>query len=385
MKNVNIDFITDFSKSRSKKIGASEIAACIPHPEKNGSIAGYDETAFTIWEYKTEKKERTVPGIYAKLGNKLEPTIIELFLDENYPEYSKDFYKGFLLCELEKNNDGFPNAISYQNTPFLHHTKSETDFAVSHCDCIDPNAGIIIEAKSRSGWMSKRKDDKYSGYDLELKSNHGIPLKDFFQLQFQAAIYNYQYGIKFEKLYLAVLFDRNPFHFWEIKPDIKIQERLLEIADYMKKCIDTDTPPKTLAMNQKDIKLMYPKINEDYRILSDEENEKAFELAKLQRHSFQQEKIWKEKKQEANDSLSILLKDTKTIKGILDNEIIEIATWTEKKGSEGIAKPEADETNDSLINYLKKNDKNTYNYLQRKNYIRESKCSKYVTVKYKGE
>ena len=52
----------------------------------------------------------------------------------------------------------------------------------------------------------------------------------------------------------------------------------------MKKCIDTDTPPKMLAMNQDDIKIMYPKLDEDFRIISGDELQVAL-------HAIEQRKL----------------------------------------------------------------------------------------------
>ena len=37
-----MNYITDFHKSRSGKIGSSDISACLQHPENTGSIAGYE-------------------------------------------------------------------------------------------------------------------------------------------------------------------------------------------------------------------------------------------------------------------------------------------------------------------------------------------------------
>jgi hypothetical protein len=374
MNASNVKFITNFQKSRSAKIGASEIASCIPHPEKSGSVGGYDETALTIWEYKTGRKKREHAGELAEFGNIIEPVILKKWIAENVDRPTAEkFYRGYMLCELDKTDDGYPLASAFQTTDFLHHTRAETDFAISHADCINPSAHIIVEAKSRSSWLSKRGASVYDGYDMELKSNQGIPLKDFFQLQFQAAIYNAVYGIQLDRLYLAVLFDRAPFHSWEIKPDIKIQERLLEIASYMKKCIDTDTPPKTLAMNQHDIKIMYPALDEDYRIVSGDELQKAVDLAHAATLAAVQEKIWKSRKDDATDALSIILKDTKTVKGIIDGQIMDIASWQERAGAERIIP----------LSEIKKDDR-LYKYMVKNELIKKSEDIRFVKVKLKN-
>ena len=337
-----MQYIKNFTKERSLKIGASDISKLIQHPEKSESLYGYDETALTLWQEKTGKIKRKPAGFSAEIGNALEPVVLRKFISENIDkETAEKFYRGYVLCELNKTDDGYPDAENFQNTNFLHHTKAENDFAVAHADCLRLQiAGYhaeLIEAKTASYWPAKRRDDIYSGYDTTLKNHQGIPLKHFYQIQFQAAIYQEVYGFKINSGFIALLFDTSQFHQWEIRIDRKIQERLLELASYMKKCIDTDTPPKMLAMNQDDIKIMYPKLDEDFRIISGDELQVALHAIEQRKLASEQEKAWKQKKEDADNTLSIFLKDAKTIKGIIGSEIVNLATWQERKGAERVA------------------------------------------------
>jgi len=371
-----MNYITDFHRARSRKLGASDIAACLQHPEKYQSLAGYDRTALTVWEEKTGRRERDPAGFAAEMGNVLEPVVLRKWIRENdSPETADRFYRGYVLCELDKKADGYPDAAAFQNTDYLHHTRAETDFAISHTDLINiakPDRRAIIEAKTASFWSARRGDDPYNGYDPEIKGHQGIPLKNYFQVQFQAAIYQAAYGIKFDELSLALLFDTSQFHQWEIRPDTRVQERLLEVAHYMKQCIDRDIPPRELAMNQSDIKAMYPKLNEDFRIISGDELQTAINAARQAREAAEQVKAWKAKKEDAENALAVLLKDVKVLRGLVDDEIVDLAAWQEREGAERIAG-------------LKeiKNDTELYEMAVKRGFIKKSEPVRFVQTKIK--
>ena len=71
----------DFTKDRSFRIGASDIAACIPNPEKpTESLAGYGRTAVTVFEEKTGIAPRSFAGLPAEMGHWNEPKATELFM-----------------------------------------------------------------------------------------------------------------------------------------------------------------------------------------------------------------------------------------------------------------------------------------------------------------
>ncbi|MCK9303663.1 MAG: hypothetical protein M0P35_10810 [Bacteroidales bacterium] len=331
-----MNYITDFTKSRKSLIGSSDVPALIQHPEKYESLAGYERTALTVYMEKTGQVEREPAGLAAEIGRHLELLILKKCIAEiDSPEVAEEFERGYLLCELAKTKTGYHDAESFQNTKWLHHTEAVNEHSVSHADVINIEDGILIEAKMSLFWSSRRGDDPYKGYDFDIEGRQGIPLKHYFQTEHQAALYNLVYGIKPKKIIVPIITD-GKFHLWKYKPDLKNQEKILELCSYMKQCIDTKTPPKILAMNSKDIKALYPKINEDFKILSGDDLESAMIHARAMRDCANQEKAWKAKKEDAQNALSVFLKDTKILKGIVDGELKSIASWQERKASESI-------------------------------------------------
>ena len=69
-------YITNFNKSRKNKIGASEIAILLKHPNKYESLAGYGQTPITLWQIKTGLKKKEEAGYEAHVGNILEPLVL---------------------------------------------------------------------------------------------------------------------------------------------------------------------------------------------------------------------------------------------------------------------------------------------------------------------
>lgn len=370
-----MNYITHFTKSRSTKIGSSDVPALIQHPEKSESLAGYGRTALTVYEEKLGIRDREPAGNPAEVGHHMEPYALQKFIRTHYDDKIADkFFRGFMLCELDKTKDGYPTATATQTTKFLHHTEASTDYSVSHADCINEKEGILIEAKSSGFWPSRRTDDPYKGYDSTVKGHQGIPLHVFYQMQHQAAIYQEVYGVKTKQAFLVLISEGN-YYEWEIRIDTKIQERLLELCSYMKTCIDKRIPPKKLAMNVSDIKVMYPKLNEDFRLVSGDELTTAVEAAKKAKEAAEQLKAWKQKKEDAEAALSIILKDNKKLQGIIDGEIQDIAAWQEKSGGErilGLKEIKSLDGGDRL-----------YKYMQKNGLIKIGEGSRFVSVKLK--
>jgi hypothetical protein len=356
-----MNYITAFQKSRSTKIGSSDVPALIQHPEKSESLAGYGRTALTVYEEKIGIREREPAGFPAHMGHVVEPYAIQEFIRRHTDDKTADkFLRGCLLCDLDRTKDGYPTATATQTTDFLHHTEAVTDYSVSHADCInisDSQNAILIEAKTSGFWPARRTDDPYKGYDKEVKGHQGIPLHVFYQVQHQAAIYQEVYGVK-TKVANLVLISEGQYYEWEIRIDTKIQERLLELCSYMKTCIDKKIPPKKLAMNVSDIKVMYPVLNEDFRLVSGEELTSAVEAAKKAKEAAEQLKAWKQKKEDAEAALSILLQDNKKLQGIIDGEITDIVAWQSREGGErilGLKDLKALDSGERLYKYMKKN------------------------------
>jgi len=75
-----MNYITDFQKSRSTKIGSSDVPALIQHPEKSESLAGYGRTALTVYEEKIGIRERDPVGFPAQMGHVVEPYALQEFI-----------------------------------------------------------------------------------------------------------------------------------------------------------------------------------------------------------------------------------------------------------------------------------------------------------------
>lgn len=370
-----MNYITNFIKSRKHLIGSSDIPACIKHPERFESLAGYERTAVTVYKEKRGEIEREPAGIPASIGHRLEGLVLHHAISEIENKDTADkFLQNFDLCEAHKTKDGYKNPDIYQNTNWLHHTEAKCIHSVSHADTINisnPKKSILIEGKTALYWTPKRESDIYSGYDFNLTGYQGIPLRIYMQTLHQCAIYHLEYGVVFSDIYVPLYHD-GKFHMWSYKPDKKAQEKILQICSYMKQCIDKGIPPVNLAMNQSDVRYIYPEIKKDFRVLSNEELEKAVKYAQIQKESSQQIKAWKQKEEDAKNALSVLLADTGLIKGFVDGELKAIATWQTRKGSEKIKK----------LSEIKK-EKKYYNYLKRNGLIEETKESTFVKVKLK--
>lgn len=406
---VNFWFLkeSEFKEQRSRRIGASDIPALLPNPEKpTESLAGrwrqpdgsyYNRTAITVFN---EKTGRTFPpgvGLPAEMGHWNEPKAIELFMR---PIFGEEIAEEWLIKRMQyeilkkRNPELDPrqyqagmilHSVQYYAEEFICHpdgvyegeARIDVDYVVvdndptiqAHGLTIDLSRPFLVEGKSARFWSANRPAGSVvSGYDPELKTWQGIPLKHFVQIQFQLALF------EIDVCYLPLLYDTSTFHVWRIDTNKKWQNKLIDLAGRVAWHIKKDIPPKELAINIDDIKELYPKINEDYVYISGEEERKALELARTANKATRQEKIWKARKDEARDALSVFLKDRGELRSA---EYGSIARWIEKEGYERLTKSLKD---------LAKNDPVTYRYLKRKKLIKPAGSgSKYVDVTLREE
>lgn len=399
---MNLRYIENFHKSRETRIGASEIAWCIPHPVNQfESLAAYTDPttkkrhACTALDLYNEKINPT-PWEYnfpADMGHYLEgKALYEFISDFISRDIATEFLKGYQAYKIENdefmranNNGECLNPEPFNTTPFKHNTEAAIDSGVAHGDClyvpmtgdemgskIDkmmgvPNKHIIkkngltidlskpalIEAKSAQLLsVQSRKKDVFKGYDLTLKKWEGIPLKVYFQLQYQ--MWLYKVGV----CYLTLIFNTSEKHYWQIKANKPHQRDLAQYASLMKQCIDNRRSPKELVMNAKDISSLYPDIKDDFREVSGEELTELLEVVDMRGKADTQEKAWKRKKEDAEQRMSIHLKDTGMIKGIVDGSLETIAKWKITKSSKrtmGLSEIGEREDSKKLLKYLEKN------------------------------
>lgn len=388
----------DFTEKRSTRIGASEVSCLIPNPEKpNESLAGYERTAITLWQEKTGRKERDPSGLSAEMGHWNEVKAIELFI-RGIPEIGPTLSENYTIKRLEyellnRSRPGVFNPSQYQSTPWKHTTQWYNDQFICHPDGIyDPyiewmtpdtilpehahgyninlKAPFLIEAKTASFWSAKRREGSLTtGYDFDLRTGQGIPLKHYVQIQFQLAC------LDVEVCYLPLLYDSASFHVWEIRRDRKVGDQLIDLAGRMAWHIQHDTPPKELAMNGWDIQALYPEIKEDFVFLSGEKADAVKVAAQSYTRAAAQEKVWKQKKADAVDALAVYLKDNGELRVELDGVIVPIAKWKSTGGGERVMG----------IKDLRMKDEKAYKYLKRKGLIAEAEKGRSVNVCWKEE
>ena len=372
----------DFLKDRSRRIGASDIPALIPNPERpTESLSGYGRTAVTVWQEKTDRIERDPAGLPAEMGHYLEQKAIELFIRAYVDDHTAKAH----VHDRRAYEFTGGHAQDFQNTIFRHHAQYHEDGMICHPDAIyDPEVAFsphtpktahgikvrfdkpfLVEAKSANYWSAKRPSGSIvSGYDFGLKSWQGIPLKHYVQIQFQLAL------LRVDVCYLALIHDTSNFDVWEIRAEPKRQGMLIDLAARMVRRIKDDKPPASLAMNAQDIMALYPDVGDDFVIIDGEEREKAVSIAQEYAQADRQAKRWKEKVQDAKDAMAVMLKDRPEIR---DGEGV-ISKWQTTRGSEKI----------TALSKIKVDNPVAYRYLKRKGLLYTSKDSRRVAIPWKG-
>lgn len=397
---VKLNYIQkNFHKQRSGRIGSSDVAKMLPNPENPvESLAGYGQTALTVYKEKIGELERTPPGLPAEMGHYMENKSLELFIRNFYDrETARNFMERKMIYESRE--DALPE--NYQVLPFHHNVQYFTDGVIVHPDMVydgsaidyqqnengvwepkrdhngiivDFSSPFIVEAKSAQLFATKRRSGFVKGYDFDLKGHQGIPLKHYVQIQYQLAL------MEIDTAYLSLLYDTSNYHVWKVPADRKWQGRIIDIVGKMIKHINDRTMPRELAMNQADVMELYPEIDKDYCLLMGDELEKVKGLCKAWKKADEQEKKWKAQKKDAADALSVGLKGFEELR---DSDGC-LAKWQFKKGSIGLQKPDP-EKKDGFLKQVQNVDPVTYKYLERKGYIAPGKDSRYVSVKFKGD
>ena len=378
----------DIHQYRAGRIGASDIPALIPDPDKpNESLAGYGRTAVTVWEEKTGRRQRDPAGLAAEMGHFLEPKTTALFLRDVFGrEYANEWLLSRMQFELLRRSDHTNvQASQYQRAPVAHNIEWYDDKFIVHPDAIyqpppvapDPMEVVahglqinltkpfLIEAKSARYWSARRRDESQSaGYDMDLRTWQGIPLRHYVQIQFQLAM------MDVDTCYLPLLYDTSQFQVWQIAADKSIQGKIIDLAGRLSWHIANDQPPKSMAMNGRDIAALYPTIDEDFVYLAGDEAEAVTDACRAYRKATAQEKVWKAKKSEAQDAIAVHLKDRGELRNA-DGGVL--ARWQERKGSERV----------TALGKIRTDDPVSYRYLKRKKLIEQSSGSRSPAVVWK--
>lgn len=393
---------TKFHEARAGRIGASDIPAILPDPERpTQSLSGYGRTAITVYHEKRGELEREPAGLPAEMGHYLENKSSELFIRRFW---GVDDALRFRARKEQFESRPDAHAINYQSPPWHHSTAYHYDGMIVHPDVVyDPATDLcfldensekikgvtkegvkfnwyepaLIECKSARMMATKRPHDSFvRGYDFKLTGWQGIPLKHYVQIQYQLAL------MQVKTAYLALIYDTSGFQVWKVDANKKWQNRIIDITGRMIKHIKTGKPPRELAMNAADVKDIYPRLDHDYCTVIGENEERAKEACLSYQKAANQEKKWKAVKQDAQDAAAVLLRDSQELRAGSES----LFQWQEKRGSERLIKLNADKGDKSAwLVWLKKNDPPAYRYLMRKGYISEGTNSRYVKFKWKGE
>ncbi|MBE3065159.1 MAG: hypothetical protein IMZ69_09105 [Spirochaetes bacterium] len=391
----------DVTQHRDTRIGASEIACLIPNPEKpTESLAGYDRTAVTVFNEKTGRAKREPAGLAAEMGHYLEPKATELFMRDLFGEdtAAEWFIRRMQYEVLSRKFSGAPHgatkprAETYQVEPVKHSIEFYTDDFIVHPDGIyipgtlqhrlggllppltmpahgltfDLARPFLVEAKSARFWSALRPPESMvTGYNMELRTWQGIPLKHYVQIQFQLAL------LEVDICYLPLLFDTSEFQVWEIHEDRKVQNQIIDLAGRMAWHVKHDQAPRELAMNAADVIALYPDVHGDFVYVSGEEAAAVREASAAYHKAGKQERLWTARKKEAQDTLAVHLKDRKELR----DEAGVLARWTEKAGSDRV----------KALSKIEAEDPVTYRYLQRKGLIETGAPSRYASAVWKGE
>lgn len=383
----------NFHSSRAGRIGASDVPAILPNPEKpTESLAGWGRTALTVYKEKWGELEGPEYNLPMEMGHYLENKSAELFIRRFW---NADDALSFRARKEQFESRPDAHAINYQSPPWHHSTEYHYDGMVVHpdvvydpscysCDgetwehanslkkriegvTVDLSRPFLIECKSARLMATKRQPDTFTkGYDFSLTGWQGIPLKHYVQIQFQLAL------MQVDTAYLSLIYDTSNFQCWKVDANRKWQGRIMDVVGRMVEHIKRGTPPKELAMNSADIQAIYPRLDRDYCMVIGDESDRIKKTCLAYSHASDQEKKWKEAKKDAQDALSVNLKNYHELRSGTDV----LAEWSQRKGREKLS--------DSVAS-IKKNDPVVYRYLVKKGYIVPGNDYRFVSVKYKGD
>jgi hypothetical protein len=140
----------------------------------------------------------------------------------------------------------------------------------------------------------------------------------------------------------------------------------------MADCIRDRVPPKDMILNAADVLSLRDSDTEDFKYLEGEDLELAKKIATQYNKADKNIKLWKEKKTEADDAMSVLMKDVDLLK---DDEGNDIAKWSKpKKGYEKV----------KSVTVIKKLDGKFYRYLAKNDLLTKTADGKpSVNIKWK--
>lgn len=389
-----------FKDTRSARVGASDCPALFPNPEKpTESLAGYDQTALTLYHKKTGEKPPYIPSLAAEMGHFLENKALELFIRQFFgKELATEFIEKKIVYEMRSrvlSPTRIENPEDYQVGLLRHNTEYYHDGMIVHPDLIylgdpdipdeekkitvngitvDKSKPFYVEAKSARKEATKRRENTFvKGYDFDVTNWQGIPLKHYVQMQYQSALLEIDTG------YLPLLHNTSEFQVWKVDRDKKWQKQIINTVGKMLKYIDMRKPPKEMAICLADIVSLYPTLKNDFITVSGDKAEKIKSICAEAEKADKQIKNWQDVKKDCTDALAVHMKDFDCI---MDGSDV-LVKWRKLSGRESIGLPKEITGKLSFLKWLKLNDKTGYNYIVRKGWLKVGKDSRSVDIKYK--
>lgn len=151
-------------------------------------------------------------------------------------------YWGHQLESIVRDEFAKRNNIIVETPDTIVHPVHE--YLRGNIDGFIPSLNAILEVKCSSSFMASEWGE--DGSDI-------IPMQYLVQVAHYCAVTNADCA------YIAVLIGGNDYREFKYTRDLQLEEKVIECAKNFWECIQTQTPPA--AINQADLKLMYPKHN----------------------------------------------------------------------------------------------------------------------------
>lgn len=259
--------ITDFSGSRRKGIGSSDIPTLAGFNKgykhkylvkKTGQIEEFEGTPYTLYLEKKGLIEQCESSDRAEWGHRLEPVVIAKWIETVYgPEAALAYYS----ARIRDRSIGVFKSLTECRMPERRYVIAHADLVIDtpepmqvynlegHAEYVP---ACIVEAKTTGYYAGKRREgEAFLGYDPDDLSHQGIPDPVFLQAQWQMLAYGV--GVA----YVPVLIDTGDYReYGPILADPRTQEKCLALAERLWWCVEHDKPPKPETWS--DVAKMWP-------------------------------------------------------------------------------------------------------------------------------
>ena len=302
----------DFHKNRAEGIGSSDV------PIIAGLTAKWGDTPLKLWMQKTGREEGFAGNVATEFGNLHENSILYYYIKENY---SQELAEKFLIHKIT----GKSFSQFKTNTEARH---KELPYFIAHADLVvdDGETLHIQEAKSTRLMSAKRGGDENFGYSVSDKSENGIPLSVYLQVQFQMLCYGA------DTAGVSLLCDTSDYReYGIIKPNAKTQNKIAAMVKKFWWHVQNDTPPK--PMTPDDVAKLFPEVKDESVIVPLDMQLGKSTLLEMLDERERLDKRAKEIKSKIDDiklAVGLLLKDNRVLQ-TPDGQVIATATTTNRR------------------------------------------------------